>query len=197
MFLLVDVNINIPPIQFNEKDEDEAPIGFWSIILFIFCFFVCGLILYLCRRYPSKFPCKIPAFLAIVLLLAIFTECANSASPRYGYGKKRSKFSKVAKPAAKWTIAGTIPALAYLAIESIIEWINDPDNSWAVAFLAFSLIFLIIFIFLIIYLCYQFNRQKISPSNSPIANPPIELTELQTAVQELINRTNPRPNLSH
>nr|CAD2180582.1 unnamed protein product [Meloidogyne enterolobii] len=187
--------INIE-LQFISEPDNYNWLN-WNLLAILLPIFAIILILIIClikQHHPKRNTQRWtppPTFLVILLfiLIALVSDTNSFPGRKSPLWKKPPLFKRLGKPIAK----GTLPILAtsavYLGFESFAQFLTEhPDLSVAVlsVFGCLSVLVLLLIVKVAIFLFHLFKGKNARPQ------PPIELQDLSSNIQELVNRSNPR-----
>ncbi|CAK5104790.1 unnamed protein product [Meloidogyne enterolobii] len=193
---LISLELINVELQFISEPDNYNWLN-WNLLAFVLPIFAIILILIIClikQHHPKRNTQRWtppPTFLVILLfiLIALVSDTNSFPGRKSPLRKKPPLFKRLGKPIAK----GTIPILAtsavYLGFESFAQFLTEhPDLSVAVlsVFGCLSVLVLLLIVKVAIFLFHLFKGKNARPQ------PPIELQDLNSNIQELVNRSNPR-----
>lgn len=155
------------------------------------------------RRHPRAQWFLPPTLMVIIIFLLNFFGQTNSALNSFKISKKknpfthRSKFSarRISGSFMKYSAATLSTAATYFGLEVLADFFqSEPEISAVILSSILTAVFLLlIFLIKIFKLIYQ----RFFPSNRNDQTQPIELTEIQTNIAELLNRSEPPAHTRH
>lgn len=189
-FELISFDISFIP-SFGDNSPSPWPFLTFILVLLGFLIGIIGLVIFFikkCRPLPRNTHWSPPPSMLVILCIFTFIIVQIEASPgRTHHIKSRNFAQKFGKPIAKATSPAFITALTYFGLDKLVDIFNTQPELAALAIVAVALFGIIVLLAIVKLILVIINIFK-SPVN-PTA--PIELQEVHSTVQEILNRSNP------